>query len=123
MECLKDRAARASAARADKGSIDGEGILFSGVQVLICANKWDKVENLPAASKAVLARALRCVAHAHGCHLMYTASTTQPEGNGKKGDDSMQKKLRALLMHIMMSGFERKLCVLVLGGTWNIFFC
>jgi hypothetical protein len=58
-------------------------------------------------TKAVLAKALRCVAHAHGCHLIYTASTPQ------KAHELMQKKLRSLLTHMMFSGFERKLCAIL----------
>jgi hypothetical protein len=84
--------------------MDDEGVLFTGIQMLICANKWDKIESFTTPSKAVLARALRCVAHAHGCHLVYTASTSQ------KPHELMQKKLRTILTHMMFSGFERKLC-------------
>lgn len=114
--CLKARAARISAARTDKDSIDGEGVIFSGIQLLICANKWDKIESLPASSKAVLAKALRCVAHAHGCHLVYTVSTTPARSNNQKPHELMQKKLRTLLTHMMFSGFERKLCA-------NLLYC
>lgn len=106
---LKGRAERASAARTEKGSIEGEGVLYSGIQLLICANKWDKIEHLPAPSKAVLAKALRCVAHAYGCHLLYTACSTQAQGSGQKSQET-QKKLRNLLLHMMFAGFERKLC-------------
>lgn len=115
MCCLKGRAARVSAARTEKGSIDGEGVLFSGIQILICANKWDKIESLPAPSKAVLAKALRCVAHAHGCHLIYTTSTPTSSGStNQKTRELLQKKLRTLLTHMMFLGFERKLCAILL---------
>lgn len=89
--------------------MEGEGVKFTGIQLLICATKWDKIQTLPAPSKAVLAKALRCVAHAHGCHLIYTTSLTQAQGNGQKPQE-MQRKLRTLFAHMMFTGFERQLC-------------
>lgn len=109
---LKARSSRVAAAATAKGRIDGQGIQFSGIQILICGTKWDAIEAMDGTSKEILARALRCVAHAYGCHLLYhgaSAGTGLGQAGRAVSEQACSKKLRHLLTHMMFIGLEKKL--------------
>lgn len=102
-----------ASAAADKGRLDGQGIQFSGIQILMVGTKWDAIASMDSASKAILAKALRCVAHAHGCHLLYSSSPAAPvpgQQGRRSTDQDCAKKLRHLLTHMMFFGLDRKPC-------------
>lgn len=103
-----------AAAASARSRIDGQGIQFSGIQILICGTKWDAIAAMDATSKEILAKALRCVAHAHGCHLVYHGGPAAPAGGATgrpAADQGCSKKLRHLLTHMMFIGLDKKLCV------------
>eukprot|EP00892_Ulva_mutabilis_P007119 jgi/Ulvmu1/477/UM001_0485.1 len=111
---LKARSSRVASAAAAKGRVDGQGIQFSGIQMLIVGTKWDAIEAMDSASKAVLASALRCVAHAHGCHLVFSSSPAAPvarQQGRQQAEHASAKKLRHLLTHMMFIGLDKKLPV------------
>ena len=45
------------------------GPYFPGVSVVLVATHWDAFRDQDAELRKVMARALRFVAHTHGCHL------------------------------------------------------
>lgn len=83
----------------------------TGIQVVICATKYDCIRSQDVAVKNTLSKALRCVAHANGAHLVYSGVAGPKQGQADKMQaEEMQKKLRALFMHTLFSGHDRKLC-------------
>lgn len=103
-----------AAAASGKSRIDGQGVQFSGIQILICGTKWDATAEMDATGKEILAKALRCVAHAHGCHLLYHGNPAAAANGGAgraAADQACSKKLRHLLTHMMFIGLDKKLCV------------
>jgi hypothetical protein len=115
---LKARAARISAAAANslgKQSFSDDGISYTGIQVIICGTKYDQIRHKDLALKATLAKALRCVAHANGAHLLYTGFGSSKRSGMAGGEASeteeMAKKAKLLLTHALFSGHDRKLYV------------
>jgi hypothetical protein len=117
---VQERAARFSAAAAEKSpDASTQGADCTGIQVIICASKYDQIRSQPLPLKQAVAKALRCIAHANGAHLVYF---TSKESRGAKDAEveDMAAKLRAIMAHAMFIGYDRKLCAPVLC-TWVFF--
>lgn len=106
------RAARISAAAAGVDASELEAVEFTGVQIVVCATKFDRVRNQPLEKNEAVARALRCIAHANGAHLIYSAGAQGGRRDAEAADT--QAKLRVLLAHAMFAGYDRRLCAQLL---------
>ena len=114
---LQARAARISAAAASsnsaKAALESDEIGYTGIQMVICAAKYDQTRSQDLPLKATAARALRSIAHANGAHLLYHgkvgAGRTGAAAAERKEAESMAKKLRVLIMHTLFAGHDRKL--------------
>jgi hypothetical protein len=101
---------------ASSSHADRDLIHFSGIQILICACKYDVLKTRDLAVQTAVSKGLRCVAHAHGAHLCYlgtSGSGTQAATEVREEVEDMQKKLRTILTHVVFTGFDKKACVLL----------
>lgn len=110
-EAVQARAARVSAAVTGGEAPALERVDFPGIQVVICATKFDRVRSQPLEKNEAVARALRYIAHANGAHLLYSAGGGTASGRRDAEAADMQAKLRVLLAHAMFAGYDRRLCV------------
>jgi hypothetical protein len=108
---VQARAARFSAAAADKSpDANTQGADCTGIQIIICASKYDQIRSQPLPLKQAVAKALRCVAHCNGAHLVYFMRQGLSRGQKDGEAEDMAGKMRAIMAHAMFIGFDRKLC-------------
>lgn len=102
---------------------DRDLIQFSGIQILICACKYDVLKTRDLATQTAVSKGLRCVAHAHGAHLCYLGTSgggTRAATEVREEVEDMQKKLRTILTHVVFTGFDKKAYVLLCLLCWLI---
>ncbi|GBF99690.1 vacuolar transporter chaperone [Raphidocelis subcapitata] len=80
-EQLRQRARQ----RFGAGHEDLPAIDVAGIPLVIAATKWDVFSTRDAEEQRVVAAALRCLAHAHGAHLVYLGGLQPGGGAGSEG--------------------------------------
>jgi hypothetical protein len=115
MCCVQARAAKVSASAAAVLAAESDSqVQHTGVQIIIIGTKYDLLSGMSLQLRSMLAKGLRCLAHAHGAHLLYMgqakSSTARHEASSEDKDQMlyMHRSMRTLLTHALFFGFEKR---------------
>jgi hypothetical protein len=103
---------------------DKDLVKCSGISIVLAGTKWDVFrDSVEAEGQRVLGRCLRCIAHAHGAHLLYLGGLQAAGGQGMSsaagaaaGKQQQQVQPQQLLdnfcrllSHVAFVGMDRKM--------------
>jgi dynein light intermediate chain 2 len=105
---------------------DRDLVTCSGISIVLAGTKWDLFRDcVEAEGQRVLGRCLRCIAHAHGAHLLYLGGLQAAGGQGMSsaaaaaaGKQQQQQQVQPqqlldnfcrLLSHVTFVGMDRKM--------------
>jgi dynein light intermediate chain 2 len=106
---------------------DKDLVTCSGISIVLAGTKWDVFrDRVEAEGQRVLGRCLRCIAHAHGAHLLYLGGLQAAGGQGMSSaaaaaagkQQHQQQQVQPqqlldnfcrLLSHVAFVGMDRKM--------------